>query len=372
MGRPRRSSFRTRKTAELIQDLLRLIGYAAVVGAILTIAYLLWGVFSGMVTSWSSLPPAERLRVAHNVQLAGRILLATTATAAVALTLLYIQDTAIGYIFLLVAAVLALGVPLGLIHLAPPNVQQPTLLPTVVVAFQQAGLLCLVPGIIFSVLDVWVRFTSGYFREVFRRGELQYGAHVPKHAEPNTRFLGKCWQLPFCRPAIRKSCPIYHARRACWREGVGCMCEERVILQALEGKGAPSSDPRQNIRFIPYNNHLPKEEKQERCRNCVIYNYRQQQKYQLIAPIVVVATIAIVVHYAEQVHRLLFQVLGAVDNFVARFAFLPSSGEVQYMKIESLARSSEFVAWMMIGLAAMMLLGYVLRIVEYFIFELKV
>lgn len=370
MGRPVRS-FRARKTAELLQDLLQLVGVVSAVGGVLAVAYLLWGVFSGMVSSWATLPPAERLRVEQNLNLAGRALLISTAAAAASFTLLYIQETTIGYIFLLLAALLALGAPLGIIHLAPQG-REPTLLPAVVVALQQAGLLCLVPGIIFAVLDVWVRVTSGYFREMFNRANLQYGANVARESQPPNRLLGKCWQLPFCRPSIRKSCPIYHARRACWREGVGCMCEERVILQALEGKGAPSSDPRQNVRFIPYNKHLSEEEKRERCRNCIIYNYRQQQKYQVIAPVVIVAAVTIVVNYAQQAQQLLFQVLRAVDNFVARFAFLPSTGEVQYMKVESLARSSEFVAWMMIGIIAVIFVSYILRIVEYFIFQLKV
>jgi len=42
------------------------------------------------------------------------------------------------------------------------------------------------------------------------------------------------------------------------------------------------------------------------------------------------------------------------------------------MKIESLARSSEFVTWMMIVIIAVIIVSYVLRVVEYFIFQLKV
>jgi len=371
MGRPVRS-FRARKAAELLQDVLQLIGIVSAAGAVLVIGYLLWGVFSGMVGSWATLPQAERLRVEQNVVLAGRLLLVATAAAAASFTLLYIQETSIGYLFLGLAALLALGMPLGVVHLAPQPAREASLMPLVVTAFQQAGLLCLVPGIIFAVLDVWTRVTSGYFKEMFSRASLQYGANVQRESQPTNRFLGKCWQLPFCRPSIRKSCPIYHARRACWREGVGCMCEERVILQALEGRGAPSSDPRQNVRFIPYNRSLSKEEKQERCRNCIIYNYRQQQKYQVVAPIVIVAAMGIVAHYAHEAQQLLYEALQVVDGVVARFAFLPSSGEVQFMKIESLARSSEFVTWMMIGIIAVMFVSYILRVVEYFIFQLKV
>lgn len=371
MGRPARS-FRARKAAELAQDTLQLVGIACTVGSVAAIAYLIWGVLSGMVTSWAGLPPAERLRVEQNVLLASRVLLGCTTAAAVSFTLLYLQETSIGYLFLGLAVLLGLGVPLLLIYVAPATGQQPTLMPRVVVAFQQAGLLCVVPGIVFAVLDVWTRFTSGYFREMFNRANLRYGANVLPEAQTQNRLLGKCWQLPFCRPSIRKSCPIYHARRTCWREGVGCMCEERVILQALEGKGAPSSDPRQNVRFIPYNRNLSQEEKQERCRNCVIYNHHQQQKYQVIAPVVIVAAVSFVVHYASQAQQLLYRLLGVVDSLVARLAFLPSSGEIQYMKIESLARSSEFVSWMMIGIIATMFVSYILKVVEYFIFELKV
>lgn len=370
MGRPVRS-FRARKASELMYNGLQLVAVLSAVGVALAIAYLLWGVFSGMVTSWATLPPAERVRVEQNVQLAGRALLVCTAVAAASLTLLYLQETTIGYLFLLAAAVLALGVPVGILHFAPQT-GQVSLLPMVVVAFQQAGLICLVPGIIFAILDVWTRVTSGYFREMFNRASLQYGAHAMRESQTSNRLLGKCWQLPFCRPAIRKNCPIYHARRACWREGVGCMCEERVILQALEGKGAPSPDPRQNVRFIPYNRALSKEEKQERCRNCIIYNHRQQQKYQVVAPIVIVSAVAVVVHYAQEAQQLLYQGLRVVDQFVARFAFLPASGELQYMKIESLARSSDFVSWMMIVIIGVMFVSYILRVVEYFIFQLKI
>jgi len=62
MGRPGRS-FHARKAAELMEDLLQLAGIVATAGAVLAVAYLLWGVFSGVATSWATLPTPERLRV---------------------------------------------------------------------------------------------------------------------------------------------------------------------------------------------------------------------------------------------------------------------------------------------------------------------
>jgi hypothetical protein len=124
MGGPARS-FHARKATELTEDLLQLAGKAATAGAVITVAYLLWGVFSGMATSWATLPAAERLRVEQNIHLAGRALLAATAVAAASFTLLYLRETTIGYLFLLLAAVLAFGVPLGVIICHPRQDKSP-------------------------------------------------------------------------------------------------------------------------------------------------------------------------------------------------------------------------------------------------------
>jgi hypothetical protein len=65
-----------------------------------------------------------------------------------------------------------------------------------------------------------------------KKDSLKYGKGVTEESDRKNVFMGKCWQLPYCRKFVREKCPIYHAQRTCWKELVGCMCEESVIRVA--------------------------------------------------------------------------------------------------------------------------------------------
>lgn len=124
-------------------------------------------------------------------------------------------------------------------------------------------------------------------REGARADQLKYGKGVKEERDIQNVFMGKCWQLPFCRKFVREKCPIYHARRTCWKERVGCMCEEEVIRNAMEGKVIPK-DAVAAANFIPRNTRLTADQKAERCRHCVIYNEHQKHKYKLAMPLIFV------------------------------------------------------------------------------------
>jgi len=107
---------------------------------------------------------------------------------------------------------------------------------------------------------------------------IKYGKGIKEEGEKQNVFLGKCWQLPFCRKFVRERCPIYHSRRTCWKELVGCMCEEQVIRNAMENKPIPK-EAILAANFIPQNHRLSEAQKKERCYSCVIYNEHQRHKY---------------------------------------------------------------------------------------------
>src|SRR5262249_18302282 len=67
---------------------------------------------------------------------------------------------------------------------------------------------------------------------------VTYGKDVGAQQRPQALLgiFAACWQLPFCRDGIRTKCPIYHAKTKCWKELVGCMCEENIILLAMGGE----------------------------------------------------------------------------------------------------------------------------------------
>jgi hypothetical protein len=141
-------------------------------------------------------------------------------------------------------------------------------------------------GLVALFVFVWEVISRIRMRvmEGVRSDQLKYGKGIKEEKDIRNVFMGKCWQLPYCRKFVRERCPIYHARRTCWKERVGCMCEESVIRNAMEGKVIPK-DMVAASKFIPKNSRLTPEQKAERCRMCVIYNEHQKHKYKLALPL---------------------------------------------------------------------------------------
>lgn len=149
-------------------------------------------------------------------------------------------------------------------------------------ALQQGGMILGVVAVLVIVIDVANR-TKTRMKTGTKADQLKYGKGIKEEAGTQNVFMGKCWQLPFCRKFVREKCPIYHAKTTCWKELVGCMCEEAVIRNAMENKPIPK-DALLASNMIPRNNKLTEVQKKERCRNCVIYNEHQRHKYKAYMP----------------------------------------------------------------------------------------
>lgn len=152
-------------------------------------------------------------------------------------------------------------------------------------ALQTAGTILGLIAIASLVIDVVGRVAKRS-KEGTKADQLKYGKGVKEESGTQNVFMGKCWQLPFCRKFVRERCPIFHAKTSCWKELVGCMCEEQVIRNAMENKPIPK-DALLAGNMIPRNNKLTVAQKKERCRNCVIYNEHQRHKYKISMPVLV-------------------------------------------------------------------------------------
>lgn len=161
----------------------------------------------------------------------------------------------------------------------------------VLAAIGMAGIAPAIAGVIVIILDVITRIKTR-MHEGKRAEQLKYGKGVKEEKDIKNVFLGKCWQLPYCRKFVRERCPIYHTRRTCWKERVGCMCEETVINNAMAGKTIPS-DIVAAAKFIPQNNKLTEQQKAARCQQCVIYNEHQKHVYKTTIPIMGAAMVGI-------------------------------------------------------------------------------
>ena len=191
---------------------------------------------------------------------------------------------------------------------------------------------------------------------------LKYGnKSMKEESDRKNVFMGKCWQLPYCRKYVREKCPIFHAQRTCWREQVGCMCEESVIRSAIENKPV-SKEALLSGAAIPRNNKLSTAAKKERCKTCVIYNEHQKHKYRLAMPSVFIFYTLFYALFRIPLSDMVNRMLGGTSKVISNVTV----GTVQ--KVETGAWFTQILVAALLITA----LAYTIKMIEYAIFKLKI
>lgn len=415
-GRGRGSSERTYQT---LMDWTRRIMQLAVVATVLLYAYLMYGLFAGDVGNWAHLAAAEKTRIATNIE--GAVFYLNIALGVLLFTvcILYYDEEALGYVLIAASVVLYFGLPFLLNEglgnqLTEWQRTQNRAALAILNQLKIAAIMMAVPGSLLAIRDLIMRVVYGSARHKEEFSAMQYGGNVHEEAPPNKPLVGvmaKCWQLAFCRDAIRKGCPIYHARTRCWKERVGCMCEENVIRHAMDaligkelitmeepketeeefittGVGAtvaksdvadektvevarrpppPPPNPR-NVK-IPHNPNLPHSVKVERCKNCVIYNEHQRLKYQFLAPLLVMSVPALAFFQMENMMNLLGRVLSTADSLMSRLSLASGAPGTN---LRGSIGGEGMVTYMILGCLVIIGTTMVLRFLEYCVFKLKI
>jgi hypothetical protein len=408
-------------------DWTRRIGQIATLATILLYAYVLYGLFMGDVGNWRALSPADQVRIAANIQGALSYLNIALGILLITLCILYYDEEPVGYTLVGIALLLYYGVPFALTSVMGNLVSEwesshNRAALAILVQLKTAAIMLAVPGAILVLRDLFLRVVEGGSRNREEFTAMQYGGAVKEEEQPGRPLIGiiaKCWQLPFCRDAIRKGCPIYHARTRCWRQRVGCMCEENVIRHAMDAiiskelimydapvaqstglidmtpvsdqqtqigqaskpienlaptkteefpaRPSTSQTPRRDVK-IPHNPNIPMAIKKQRCHNCVIYNEHQRLKYQFFAPLVVLAVPVISFLKAQDLSNLLNRVFATVDSMMARLAL--KGGAENSGALSSMAGIG-FANYLLIGCLVVIVTTMALRSLEYVIFKLK-
>lgn len=227
-------------------------------------------------------------------------------------------------------------------------------------AIQSAGAMLGGVSMIILVADIATRMRNRT-KKGAKADQMKYGKGIKEEAGTKNVFMGKCWQLPFCRKFVREKCPIYHANRTCWKELVGCMCEEQVIRNAMEGRPI-SKEALLNGSAIPKNNKLTVDQKRERCRNCIIYNEHQRHKYKLMMPVTLGALTVIYVIGHPILIPMTANTMRAINTVVSR-------GTLGGLKaLEPPPAFNEGLLFVFF----LVLLTYAMKVIEYLIFKLKV
>lgn len=226
-------------------------------------------------------------------------------------------------------------------------------------ALQMGGTILGSLALVIVLVDVAIRVNQRV-RTGTKADHLKYGKGIKEESEKRNVFLGKCWQLPYCRKFVREKCPIFLSGRTCWKELVGCMCEEQVIRNAMENKPIPK-DALLAANFIPHNHKLSVDQKKQRCYSCVIYNEHQRHKYKAGMWITVPGFFAVY----GLCHGLLFGAVSGVlmqINKVVNHATLGAGGN--FKPPDTFVEAMLFVV-MMISLT------YTMKLLEFTIFKIK-
>ena len=360
MSRP---DYNTSGPSDALQGFLdatgRLLLFVGAGALLMGAAILIVNMIQGSVAS-----PAGQEQALRNIELFGKVALFGGIVACLGTCWLFWGEETTGPLLLIVGAAFyfsAYYVP-GVFNL-PANEVVGTGLKTLSMVGAPIGII----GIIVVLADVIGRIRLRA-SEGARADQLKFGKGLREERDIRNVFLGKCWQLPYCRKFVRERCPIYHSRRTCWNERVGCMCEESVIQNAMEGKVIPS-DIVAAAKFIPRNAKLTPAQKAERCRQCVIYNEHQKHKYQLALPLSALALIGLYVALHGPLKDAVQGMLEQADKMMVKDEGLAEAGA---QDVTSVTKGVIPYAEIILVAGFLILFAYVVRTLEYLFFKLKV
>jgi len=368
------------------EEIARKVFGAALCILLVLVGYFMWGLlsFAWAGPDFGQLDKPTQARQIDNINLIMGWIWIVAVICVVSAVICSFRDEGIGYFLALVAAIVYLGLPYLIQMVYGWTSHNPTPASTSVLS-GLAGLWWLfgVPGGIFILVDLVRRFQSASETASIQRAKLKYGASIEKQTSSKQRqvFLGRCWELPYCRDHVRQKCPIYIRRKGpCWWYKEGCMCEQRIVLQAVisdDWKKNPVTDPSAmdlKLKSLPPKTVLTPGQKIERCRNCVIFNEHQRQKYSLWCGITLVGLPALFFLNEGWIMGHLGFIVNQLTAMTSRFEISAPTAAAAAAAAGSApqATATPVLADVVMGCAGVIIISQLLRVVEYFCLKLKV
>lgn len=336
----------------------------------LSTAYLLYGVFFGLgdFASWDK---ARQVTMLGNINLAGNVMLAAAVVGSIcSLVIFWFEETA-GYLMALLAAALYFGVPMAFASMGG----EPSVAMRMTVA--KFPVAALVPGLVAFILvvrDLIVRLVRSLERQNKVASDLQFGSDAKREDRPvRMSLIGKCWEGAYCRDYVRTYCPIFKAKDTCWQRRRGCYCDEEIVNNATKKSRGTVLEmaPSESSNYA--NNNTPKkvvflsdEQKVERCRNCIIYNEHQREKYKILLPIVMVVSVALCAFLGYEMRDSVGGAMNAIEMTVRKFAF--TGDPTTAIKV---AKPNESAVWLFVLAGSIMIIAKIIHVLEWAIFEKK-
>lgn len=388
--------------SDRVIDILSKIFQFSLIPTIALTVWLMWGLFSGRLADVSTMSAKDHADALHTITTLSQALNVSLVATVVSAGLIYMEMEALGVIYLLIAAFLAFGLQVVIAALFSGEQARLTSGEASKATLQEIQLMAYiigVPGILLAIKTLIGKIFNSRHRDLT---SISYGKDAAQtdRKRPLIGAMAKCWELPFCREGIRVRCPIFHAKTKCWKEKVGCMCEENIILLAMGGSNAPDPNKTQPLTKesgfvpigdllsknaeerkaaiptrvgprgvrIPTNPHLTETQKRMRCHNCVIFNEHQRQKYQFLSvPVTLLVPLLVVLKF-DDLRQLVDQFLAVMDRLVG----LASLNTITGSNLSHEIKDNLSIELIFIICLTLVVMTWAQRLLEYTMFKIKI
>jgi len=363
----------------------------ALVAAILSLAYLAYGMLSGDYSHFPNSPEkAKALTLPEQAKLLGNFGTALSVfawsawiTCLVALAFIW-QGETVTFLVALLGLFCYVGLPMGVAAIldrqsaAPNNITD-----QLVAAFESVGKVALVLAMLRFVGRTLFTLAT---RPTIRRAEAPaadvvetLSAKQPKVAKPkeHRHLIRRCWEMAYCSERLRFNCPSYIEKRSCWRRRTGCQCDPHFAIRILEpmsraaSRQMPAEDQAAVERLLAQGTLQQKHHAdRETCQRCPIYMEHQVYKYRALFWLAYPLTVASMYFGWRYIHQAYAWTEQALTDIARGMSLLPNTQpELAPFVNGVLSVDVEVVVVAALGLV---LVSWLLRLFEWAIFEAKV
>jgi len=336
-----------------------------------TALYLLWNIFQGNISEIINMPQKQADQSVLYILWSCKLLILGGMMLIISVAARSRDDSYLGYAMLGLGVLLCWGFPVlvnSSLQTASSNDNwvQGALVFMIVNAFKTIGITSMIASVPYILVDLWSSI-QGVRRECPKPTGI---AKDPENTE--TTFIRYyCWQMPYCRVHLRSHCKAYAAHKACWRIKNGCYCDEEMLLKAMTKNPSMGAQLQKQASFQK-SGEMNAAQKRARCRQCFIYSEHQKQKYRMISPFVFPAVGLFIWMFYEPLFGLLTNLMAKADQFAKAASFLPANQSSLGSGALGSSSSTETAAWILIACIGLAVASYVLRGLEYLVFELQV
>lgn len=387
-------------TLQMIRDFAMKVFQVTALTTVALLAWFMWGIISGSLADVPKRSAADQVLVMQTIQNFSSYLNISLLLNLISGAICFYDESAYGVVLLIIAGFLDYGMQycMDAVIGNTKSLVAGKASHLSLAALHQSALMIAVPGILLVIYNIIAALMNAGNRSL-GNATLGKGMAAQQNApSPIVGAFAPCWQLPFCRTAIKETCPIYHAKTKCWQQGVGCMCEQNIIQLAMstgkqrvsqeelsESKGFVAlgdlinKDEKDMLKSIPtrigprgvkipVNPNITPQQQKERCHNCIIYTEHQRLKYNFFAPLVTLIIPVLAFLQFENLKAFAGQMVEKFDSIIGHVTL--NIGKVtDFSQKVAGSFSLEFI---LVICATLVLLTWSLRFLEYCVFKIKI